>query len=252
MAATAALITSIPARARLSPSDLFLPASSLTSSYTLTLTLAALWTGASVALNSVAGPGVDLSLATRIISPTIVAIDTETAIGVHEDTHSRVSGLPKQFAHRLETQALESGAFPIANFLSALNAPTRARVGAAPGKLRLVLVASSANGAALTSSQLSDLRVFTGARVVHALTDSQVAGAITQTHLFDYRVESGDAHYGAPLSSVEIKLVDKENHKTTDEEARGEVVVEGPAVAGGKAKTGLLGRWRQDGCLTLV
>jgi hypothetical protein len=58
----------------------------------------------------------------------------------------------------------------------------------------------------LSSEQLADLRIFTGARVVYALTGAGVVGAITQTNVFDYRRQNGPSHFGAPLSSVEVTL----------------------------------------------
>jgi hypothetical protein len=51
------------------------------------------------------------------------------------------------------------------------------------------------------------MRIFTGARVLYALTAAKVAGALFQTHAYDYRRDSGPSHFGPPLSSVEIKLV---------------------------------------------
>jgi hypothetical protein len=59
----------------------------------------------------------------------------------------------------------------------------------------------------LTYEQLTDLRIFTGARVLYALTAAKVAGALFQTLAYDYRRYSGPSHFGPPLSSVEIKLV---------------------------------------------
>lgn len=71
---------------------------------------------------------------------------------------------------------------------------------------------------------LSDLRVFTGARVVYALAAARVAGAVSQTAFYDYRTEaSGKGHFGAPPTSVEIFLKDKGAHKTTDDVIEGEV-----------------------------
>ena len=58
----------------------------------------------------------------------------------------------------------------------------------------------------LSSELLADLRIFTGARVVYALTAPGIAGAVCQTHIFDYRRHSNAAHFGPPLSSVEIVL----------------------------------------------
>ncbi len=100
-----------------------------------------------------------------------------------------------------------------------------------PGKLRAVFVAERAHADCppLSSTDLSDLRIFTGARVVYALTAAKVAGAVAATNMYDYRTEAGPepahSHFGAIMSSLEIKLVDTEVHKTTEEgNPAGEVI----------------------------
>ena len=96
----------------------------------------------------------------------------------------------------------------------------------------------------LNNIQISNLRVYTGAHIINAFTAAGVAGAISQTNVFDYRTGDGSdspvaAHYGPPLSSVEIKLIETPRHKSTDENfTEGQLVVEGPAVAGGTATVG--------------
>ena len=83
---------------------------------------------------------------------------------------------------------------------------------------------ASGGSAQLDATALSDLRVFTGARVVYALTAARVAGAVSQTALFDYRVgKDGKGHFGAPVTSVELLLKDSGAHKTTDNDVAGEV-----------------------------
>lgn len=136
---------------------------------------------------------------------------------------------------------------PTDNFLSKLNEPTRAAIGTTPGKLRLVFVSERAglNTPPLSSEELSDLRIYTKARVVYALTAAKVAGAVTQTNMYDYRTgltpPNKHSHFGIPLSSLEIKLKDTASHKTTDEQSVGEVLVTGPSVAGGVASLGVTG-----------
>lgn len=76
-------------------------------------------------------------------------------------------------------------------------------------KLRLLAISYPVDGSPedlLSSELLTDLRIFTGARIVYSLTAPGIAGGIAQTHLFDYRRHAGPAHFGAPLSSVEIVL----------------------------------------------
>lgn len=229
--------------------------------------MAALFSHASLAITSVAGPGVELNLATRGVAPTVIAISAETAANLHSATTASVTSGVKKLAHYTETRALtSSGKMPTNTFLTKLNAPTRAAVGTTPGKLRLVHVAERAgaqDAPPLSSTDLSDLRIYLSARVVYALTAAKVAGAVAQTNVFDYRREelqssnnSGRgkqySHFGAPLNSVEIKLVDTAEHKTTDNEAKGEISVMGPAVAGGKTVIPAVGRVRDDGCLAYV
>ena len=113
---------------------------------------------------------------------------------------------------------------PVDNLLTRLNAPSHAAIGTPPGKLRLLFLAEKTGGteAPLSESALNDLRVFTGARVIYALTSPKVAGAVSQTSIYDYRTGLGKdgekyGHFGAPLSSVEVRVVDKGGRKTRDE-----------------------------------
>lgn len=152
----------------------------------------------------------------------MVLASAETAAALHAATAATATGSLKKLAHYMASRALEAGRMPVDGLLSRLNAPVRAAVGATPGKLRLLVVAERAGAGKtpLSSAVLSDLRVYTGARVVYALTAPRVAGAVAQTSVFDYRREgrSGHAHFGVPLGCVEVKLVDVQGHRTTDEE----------------------------------
>jgi hypothetical protein len=208
---------------------MFLAADVFTNTYTLCLTLAALFSHTSVAINSVAGPGVKLSLAARFVSPTIVVASPETTAELHAESSTSVAGGMKKLAHSAQTSALDAGRMPTETFLTSLNAPHRAAIGATPGKLRLLFVADRAGAETppLSAHDLSDLRVFTGARVIYALADARVAGAVAQTSMYDYRREGAaknkHSHFGVPLSCVEVKLVDTDVHKTTEESAKGQV-----------------------------
>lgn len=113
VAAIAAQISALPIRQRISHEDLFLPADSLTNSYTLTLTLAALFSNASVAVTSVAGPGVDLFLASRSVKPTIVVSSVESAQKLQANGTASLTGAMKQVIHWQQTrQILSSGSMP--------------------------------------------------------------------------------------------------------------------------------------------
>ncbi|KAF2021301.1 hypothetical protein BU24DRAFT_430041 [Aaosphaeria arxii CBS 175.79] len=257
-AATGALISALPAHQRFSPSDTLLPADLFTHSYALTLTLAALFSHSTVVINSVAGPGVDLTLASRLVSPTIIVVSAETAAKLHNTTTETITGALKKFAHYLESRMLASGRLPTDSLFTRLNAPVRASVGATPGKLRLLFVSERVgqDDTPLSSDDLSDLRIYTKARVIYALTAAKVAGAVAQTYIYDYRrgttPASKHSHFGVPLSCLEVKLKDNAAHKTTDEHVAGEVIVAGSSVAGGETSLGVNGTFREDHTLAYI
>lgn len=195
-----------------------------------------------------AGPGVDLTLASRSIAPTVTVVSAETAAKLHSTTSTTVTGGPKKLAHYLETRMLTAGRLPTDTILTKLNAPTRATVGTTPGKLRLVFVSERVghNTPPLSSDDLSDLRIYTKARIVYALTTAKVAGAVAQTNIYDYRrglAPNKHNHFGIPLSCLEIKLRDTPQYKTTDEQSIGELVVTGSSVAGGEVSLELNGMY---------
>jgi len=154
---------------------------------------------------------------------------------------------------------------PRKSFINGILPPTTVTLGTTPGKLRLLYLyeRSNADSPPLSSHELAELRVFTGARIIYALTTPKVAGTVTQTGLFDYRVGDGEdgvsgrererkAHFGVPVSSVEIKVVDSEEYRTVEgERPMGEIVAKGPAVLGGSANLGVIGGFREDGTLSL-
>lgn len=143
---------------------------------------------------------------------------------------------------------------PVASFLSGYNDSLRPTLGNTPGKLRLVYVAEAVGTETplLSELVLSDLRIFTGSRVIYGLTAPKVAGVVTQTQYHDYRMhdDGTGSHFGPPVSSTEILLKDSPKHKITDEEySAGEIVARGPAVAGGETTLGVDGTMRIDNCL---
>ena len=106
---------------------------------------------------------------------------------------------------------------PGEDLLYRLFAPKSSAIGTSPGKLRLILASERVGTEAetLSSAALRDLRIITRSRICYALTASSVAGAVAQTNIYDYRHvdRPGHSHFGAPLSSVEVKLVDKDDCK---------------------------------------
>lgn len=214
-------------RQRLAPSDLVLPADSFSNSYVLCLTLASLFSHASLAINSVAGSGIDLALASRSVSPTVVIASTETLANLHNaEIGGITSGLAK-ITYLSQTQTMSAGRMPSNNLLSKLLGPGASLVGSTPGKLRLILASDRAglDSPVLSSAALSDLRIITHARISYALTAAQVAGAIAQTNAYDYRKDErlGRSHFGSPLSSVEVKLVDEVDQNVDGSTPTGEV-----------------------------
>lgn len=101
---------------------------------------------------------------------------------------------------------------------------------------RLIFVPERADKTSMTTEQIFDLRIYTGAHIAYAFTDSQVAGAISQVNILDYRRSvDGRSHLGPPLSCVEVKLLDSPDHKVTDDnDSAGWLMVEGPAVVDGR------------------
>lgn len=221
-AAIAAQSSVLPARHKITTSDVFLPAESLTSPYVLIQTLAALWSGASLAVNSVAGENVDLKLACAGLSPSIVAASAASVKKLHKDARSSVASVGKQLALRSQTQALQSGYMPPTALIHSVSAPVQASLGDLPNKLRLLYVFERVHSGtpALTPAELSETRAFTGARVIYALTAAKVAGTVAQTAFYDYRSEglkaNSRSHFGPPVSSLEVKLKDTDTHKSLD------------------------------------
>lgn len=173
------------------------------------MTMAALFANSSIALNSVAGEGVDFALATAGVSPTVIVASSQTMAEYHDNVMRPHTGIFSSLGRWLQARTLDSGNMPTRNFFSQL-----ARIGPSAelslDRLRLLCISHRIDGnaaARLTSEQLTDLKIFTGARVVYALTGPGVAGAVAQTNAFDYRCLTGPSHFGAPLSSTEITLV---------------------------------------------
>lgn len=276
VAAIGALTTSVPPSQRLNPSDMFLPADALTDSYALAWTMAALFSHATVALNSVAGPEVSISESSKYISPTVIVGSAIQGSKLHQESIATPASALKKLAHHTATQALQAGRLPVDSFLTKLNAPKRAALGTAPGKLRLLFLSETVNGGqpALSGEVLSDLRVYTGARVAYALEAPGVAGAVAQGNIYDYRtglVGGNYSGFGAPVASVEVRLRDNGNWKTTDKgnpygqvsdsvltsnipvADKSQIVVSGPAVVGnGEKQLGALGTFTDDQTLAYI
>ncbi|PHH83787.1 hypothetical protein CDD82_2659 [Ophiocordyceps australis] len=126
VAGMAGQISAIPTRERLGHVDLFLPALSLTDIYTLVTTLVAIYSNASVALNSVAGPTVDLELACQGVAPTVIVASSKALAKVHAESMSKLGSPLAKWSHRMATSSLDSeGIFPSTNILSGCAAAAR-------------------------------------------------------------------------------------------------------------------------------
>lgn len=208
MAGIAGLIYALPRTQRLNSEDLVLSIDSLSRMYPLCQVLAALFTNASVALNSVAGGNVDFALATVGVSPTVIIASSRTISEYYAKFMKPHSGFFSSAARWFQVRSLDSGNMPSRGFFSRL-ATVGPTAELSLDRLRLLCIAHRVDEGSevrLDYEQLTDLRVLTGARVVYALTGPGVAGAISQTNVFDYRRFQGLSHFGAPLSTVEIHL----------------------------------------------
>lgn len=187
----------------------------------MTVTLAALFSNASLALTSVSGPKAPYGAAFQGVSPTIIIANTETLSSFCKDKERTMSSSPLgQFNQWRKAKTLEAGNMPKTSGLT--DTP------------RLIYTYDKAGSSTvkLDPEELFKLKIYSGARIIYAFTDSQVAGAISQTNMLDYQSTSAD--FGPPLSSVEIKLRDAADGKNSDDKALGELVVTGPAVVGGE------------------
>lgn len=206
IAATAALISALPRAHRISPDDLLLSTAPLMSSYALCLTFAALYSNASIAVNSVAGETVDLGLAAIGVAPTVLVSSSKTILDYHKKTMATQTGLMAKVTRYFQAQTLQAGNMPTRNAMAKL---AELDSSLSLSKLRLFFVAHRAGdpqSPKLPSSVLASLRMLLGARIGYALTTDKVAGAVCQTNILDYGESKGQSSFGPPLSSVEIYL----------------------------------------------
>ncbi|KAL9594538.1 MAG: hypothetical protein Q9219_006979 [cf. Caloplaca sp. 3 TL-2023] len=223
-AAVAAQISALPRPHRLSPSDLIVSLAPLSSIHPLTVTLAVLYSNGSLALTSVSGDKAPYEAAFRGTFPTIIITSPATIKQACKAFQDLPRGLMQRYSLWRYSTSLAAGIMP--------------KVTGTAGKLRLIYVSETSRSLTrpLTFAEVGDMRVMTGARIAYAFTDPKVAGAVAQTNVYDYQVNEGpkEATFGGPLSSVEIKMVDANGHKNSDDIALGKLVVSGPAVAGGE------------------
>lgn len=225
ISAISALNSTLPGAQRFNSNDLVLSIDSLSRSYPLCQIMRALYANASIALNSVAGESVDFALATMGVSPTIIIASSRTMSDYHDKIMQPHSGLISSITRWFQARKLDSGIMPSHGLVSQM-----ANIGPTSelffDKLRLLCVShrcDAENNFRLASEQLTDLRIYTGARVVYALTGPGVAGAVSQTNVFDYRRFDGPSHFGSPLSSAEIVLTGARENGERDRVVEGQV-----------------------------
>ncbi|PWY96379.1 hypothetical protein BO94DRAFT_619515 [Aspergillus sclerotioniger CBS 115572] len=247
----AGLMYSIPRPQRIGPSDLVLSIDSLSRSYPLCQIMTALYSNASVALNSVAGESVDFALATVGVSPTVIVASSRTMSDYHSKFMKPHAGFISRFSRWVQVRSLDSGYMPSHGLLNQVaNVGPTAELSL--DNLRLLCISHRVDADAevqLDYEQLADLRILTGARVVYALSGPGVAGAVFQTNVFDYRRFNGASHFGAPLSSVEVVLTGVPKDATNEE---GQITVSGPSVISGKTALAGRARIRDDNTFELL
>ena len=208
--------------------------------------MAAIFSNASVALSSVAGPAIDFSLPFQRVSPTVVVASSETMSKFLHDRDAVPIGTLEKIRQVFDARTLSTGRMP------------KVKSSTAYKGLRVIYVSDRIGHQTtpLNPEELFQLRILTGARFVYSLTAAKVAGAIAQTNMLDYRrdhVSRKKPHFGPPLSCVEIKLLESSSHQiSNDAEPVGNILVTGPAVVDGEVKLEVLGRIRDDNTLSFV
>ncbi|KAK5233641.1 hypothetical protein LTR47_005264 [Exophiala xenobiotica] len=237
---TAALLATLVRAYKLTSADTLLPTTSLTDSYTLCWTLAALYSNASIALNSVAGDKIDILAATAQSKPTIVIAAPGT---IQKYLLSPATNLSAGLSKWMSTRALQAG-----------NLPSDPSGPLALSKLRVLLIPQSTSLPAntrLSSSAFHLLRTHLHARIGYALTTPFVAGAVAQTNILDYRDKGKQVCVGAPMSSIELSLVGDED-VVGSHSPKGTVNIKGPAVVGGKISLDVQAQIDDDHTLLLL
>lgn len=165
------------------------------------------------------------ALATAGVSPTVVVTSSHTVSNYHDEYMQPHAGLGSRLARFIQVRSLDAGVMSSHNLLSQI-ATVGPTAELSLDRLRLICISHRAGDSiehALSYEQLTDMRIFTGARIVYALTAAAVAGAISQTNIFDYRRFSGKSHFGPPLSSVEVVLTDVPEDKGIAKPTEGKV-----------------------------
>ncbi|EWC46301.1 hypothetical protein DRE_04472 [Drechslerella stenobrocha 248] len=259
VSAVSAQATAVPPKDQFKASDIFSPASTLADQFTRILTYTAMLAGCTVIVNAVVPPSGSLQSSCANAVPSVIVIPADALFALWRTCMPARVEIFHEWMHAYQLRRLvRYGQVPQQSMVARFNDYDRPNLGK---NLRLIYVAENpAEGTKpITCNMLNDLRAILFSKIVYAFTyPPAAAGAITQIASYDYRPGMDtnvfkDAHVGSPLSSVEVKVRDVAEYKTEEgKEPVGEILVAGPAVTvQGEYATGVIGRWRSDGCLAL-
>ena len=180
--------------------------------------------------------------------PSIIIASSATMAAIAQNLKSkRAAGLWTRVTDWWNLSTQDAGALLSANHLFKHGNP----------RLFYVYSTASRDATPLTATDFAEIRNMTHARTIHALTAPRVAGAVAQTHMFDYRRDGPPhqrSHFGAPVSSVEVKLAARDGGSLEfrDDMPVGKLVVSGPAVVGGETRLdAVVATVRRDHALAL-
>ena len=248
MAAIAAQGHALPIGHRFEERDRILSLESLCSLYPLVILLTGLYSSAGIMLSTSIGPTTDFMMQhlSSYDRPSVIITSSETMAKIAQDLKTkRKVGLLTRFYDYWNLSTQDTGALLSANHLFKHGSP----------RLFYVYSQASRDSVPLSATDFAEIRNVTHARTIHALTTPKVAGAVAQTNLFDYRRDKPyhqRSHYGAPLSSVEVKLVAESGDVEFREDMPvGKPVVTGPAVVGGETTLDVVATIRTDHALAI-
>ncbi|RVD85889.1 uncharacterized protein DFL_004192 [Arthrobotrys flagrans] len=259
VAAVSAQSTAPAPKDQFKPTDVFTPASTLADQFTRIITYTAMLSGCTITINAVTPPSGSLQSSCGNALPSIIVVPADSLSAVGRSSKAAQVELFHEWMHIYQLRKLTRyGQVPQNSAFARFNDYDRPNLG---GNLRLIYVAENpAEGTKpITCNMLNDIRAIFFSKVVYAFTyPPAAAGAITQTMSFDYRPGEDtktfkESHLGAPLSCVEVKLRDVGEYTAEHEDGpMGEIVIAGPSVtSSGEYATGIIARWRSDGCLSM-
>ncbi|KAK7202634.1 hypothetical protein BZA70DRAFT_285628 [Myxozyma melibiosi] len=249
VSAVAAQLRSLPQHEQLRTTDVVAPLDSWHELYNRIMLLTGMAAGAHIVLCGTSGGGAHDLEVVKSIQPTVLIASANTLLKMCEFAPSFHTGFKLRRALGLLAQgSLPSAVIPEYASLRILYTHEDQ-----PPLLTSAFPRASSTPAtlpketSLTSTQLTQIRALLGARVIYALTHAQVAGAICQTHLLDYRDLGKVRNFGSVMPSLEAMVRDVETLKGADR--RGQLFVRGPAAIGRDwVATDIVGEWGEDGC----